>query len=81
MTETGNNDTSVIRGPATKKAGRVIPMEWFRKPPPGDSHRTSNRPSLGMSRTNRENKTRFIGGRHSRPVLPTSLYIICGGTK
>ena len=23
MTETGNNDTSVIRGPATKKAGRL----------------------------------------------------------
>ena len=27
MTDIGDNDTSVIRGPATMKAGRVMPYE------------------------------------------------------
>jgi len=36
MTAYRANDTSVIRGPAMKKAGRQRPMERPSKPPPDD---------------------------------------------
>ena len=67
----GNNDTSVIRGPATMKAGRLDSYGAFRKTPPGDSHRIIQIRSRGVEDKLREAnmKLREIGS-------PVSPYIL-----
>ena len=52
MIRAGNNDTSVIRSPAVRKAGRLDSYGAVRKPPPDDFPPELSSVFLGVSWTN-----------------------------